>query len=184
MTLADLILVKEKSLKFESYLLKFRTCKDQNEQKLFDRIQDVFRESKVMLDFSAMYIKKNLYPEAKRPNVNYPRPGDMKNKTEVKRRDILQNIFTAAFNDDHPKISQFLVDKLNVEKYNFLEGLFGVRNTASHQPRGPRTDKLNEHFPDLMEKIKIARESADYALEVFKFIKLEVDEAKNRDKFE
>ena len=92
MTLGGLNLVKEKSLEFESSLLKFRTSKDENEQILFDKIQDVIRESKFMLDFSATYIKKNLYPKAKRPKVNYPRPGDMKNKTEKKKKDTLKII--------------------------------------------------------------------------------------------
>ncbi|XP_066928938.1 uncharacterized protein [Clytia hemisphaerica] len=170
--------LKEAVIHFGESLLKYRTGKagfDQSNSSIFR----VLHEGKIILDHSVMYIKEKLYSQDGKANFNYPRAVAMQNKDEDGRKDQLEKYYTTNrwkdFSQRCPGIALFLLDRLDVTKYDFLIGFFEVRNAASHKLKSIQVEKLNKYFPSIMEKVDLVYKVSHYVAEVLKFITKEVD---------
>ena len=67
-----------------------------------------------------------------------------------------------------------------LDNYPYLEGLVEVRNTGEHDFKEKQIDALNKHFLTKEDKIVFARSGFEYAADVWKFVKAEVDKAKQQ----
>ena len=156
---------------------------------LREAVFPVFHDSKVVLERCMRYIRENVFPNGKE-FIYYPTKLsdlDRSNLDSYLRkigwyhdREKSDSGIERSFSSILPALADFLVERLDNEKYPELLQFVEVRNKGEHDYKTNQIRILRQHFPETEQQIELARDACCYAVEVWKFIKIEVDDYKRQ----
>ena len=166
---------------FEAKVKQNQTDENLLQENLRKPTFSVFHDSKVVLERCMHYIRDNIFPDGKE-YIYYPA-----RLKDVTLQDIDRNFKSIGWfqitNSSHlsfssilPKLAEFFVDKLDNEKYPELLQFVDIRNKGEHDFEKNQIKEMQQHCPDVVKQIKLSRDACNYAAEVWKVVKREVDE--------
>ena len=133
---------------------------------------DLIDESKRTLEGSMSYIKKEVYPQVNK-RCAYPSPFTVKKMT-------VQKIFKKEFGWEEfptkfPNLIQFFVDRQDLNKYDWLENFFEIRNKGQHDFTEEEEKLFKVKYPVAQDQVTMVRKAAWYAAEVWIEVYKEVE---------